>query len=867
MLTVSRLPYPVLPCSPPLSPCPVDYGVPDMEYSSVPQDNDFANFGLGAPSQSSAQDDMLRFDQAMTAHHLDRDGIFDTDSMLAQSVQVGAGSLMVDTYGQAYATQADATQASSCSDSHTFAVPAALDCSVQPSRQWMKHESSDNPFAFTLLSATTSPRSPTSGVSSPTGSALFSPSSSLSSSPVSGEAAATRAGDVNESFSLIGPYHSDGTDDTAEALPPPDDTNDRLLVSASSSAPTSPTRVLSSSRRSRRHRRHRHRAVKRSAVMREPYTTSDGDSSASDTPRLGMARGGSTGGGCSSSSSPLPSTARPARVPDAAAPAVMMEPAPSSSAIKMESLHPPIASSSSSKSPSARQQLECERERRHNLTVKARGSGTRADPCEVSDDDLEEVKTASSPLASPLVRRGGCGGTVKCELSVLDDEDEDSCGHGMPPLEADPSDHSPSLHTSRAPTNRPVKRVRSDSPAGSLADDDSGRGLIACRHSCGCVPSKFCKTGSDRMHNGRQLVSATSLRDHETNLHLHPHCPQTGICGRVLQDLRAPRSSKTKGPVQDPTVDRMVPLCDAAVSFDLHFNGDGILAHSTEVGVGPLMDAADPQALFATSDVSVKRGKPGAQQGVCDTTFALPSAATSPLSPSSGLSLWSSSPSLLSSSSSQCVDADAVYGNLHSYESFSLNSPRTGNATSNTIMTQHPDCPSDISHVPTPSSILTNIPSVTGTATSTNPVIAKQEAAIKLLRELMDQHGLIAEGWQAGFDWAKARCGACSHSLRHITLSRYYVISQPMADIRNTCLHEIAHALVGSHAKHGPSWKAKAIAIGCDGKRCSENEFHEMRFQVSCEKRCKVYKRHRVAPQLLKMLCARCRTPLRIVAQ
>ena len=575
MSTVSCLSDPLLPYSPPLSPYLVGYGVPAMEYSSVPQDDDFvANLDLGGSSQSWALDDVLRFDQGMTAHHFVRDGIFDTDSILARSVQVGAGSPTADTYGQAYATQADAVQASSCSDSHTSAVPAALDCSVEPNRQWMKQESSDNSFAFTLLSATTSPRSPTSGVSSPTGSALFSPSSSLSSSPVSGEAAATRAGDVNESFSLIGPYHSDGTDDTAEALPPPDDTNDRLLVSVSSSAPTSPTRVLSSSRRSRRHRRHRHRAVKRSAVMREPYTTSDGDSSASDTPRLGMARGRSTGGGCSSSSSPLPSTARPARMPDAAAPAVKTEPVWWSGGVKVEPPYPTMASSVASTSPSSRQQLEYAGTPRHHPSVKARGSYTRADPFVVSDDDMDEAKTAPSPLTSSLVQRGVDGGSVKREHSVVkcdkppasqhtslstravtsttvpvdgEGEYKDNCGRGMPALEADPSDDS-FLRVSRLLTDRPVKRVRSDSPVGSIAADDNDEGRVACRHRCVCAPSKYCRAGSDRTHNGRQLLTATSLRDHEANSRLHPNCSPTGPCGELLKDQRATQAGKTNGP-------------------------------------------------------------------------------------------------------------------------------------------------------------------------------------------------------------------------------------------------------------------------------------------------------------------------------
>ena len=548
MSTVSRLPYPLLPYSPPLSPCLVGYGVPAMEYSSLPQDNDLT-FGLGGPSQSWTLDDVLRSDQAVVPHHSDRDGFFDTHSMLARRVQVGART---DGWyirpgrrhtGRCHPGQQPLGQPQVCCPSS-----ARLQRTAQPP---VDEAGVVRQRVHTLVGVDVATFAGT-GVSSPMSSLLFSPSSSsslsLSSSPVSGEAAATHAGDVDESFSLSGPYHGDATDDTAVVLPPPDDTKDRLLVSASSSAPTSPMRVLSSSRRSRRLRRHR-RAMKRSAVKREPFTTSDSDSSSTYTARLGtVAHGDSTSGGCLSSFFPPSSTARPARVHVVAVHTVKMEPAWWSGGVKVEPPYPTMASSVSFTSPSSRKQLEYAGAPRHHPTVTARGSYTQADPFVVSDDESDEMKTASFPLASPLDRRGVCGGTVKCELSVLDDEDEDSCGHGMPPLEADPCDHSPTLHTSRAPTGRPIKRVRSDPPAGSLADDDNDEGRIPCRHRCGCAPSKYCRAGSDRTHNGRQLLTATSLRDHEANAHLHPNCPQTGICGELFKDLRVARAGTTNGP-------------------------------------------------------------------------------------------------------------------------------------------------------------------------------------------------------------------------------------------------------------------------------------------------------------------------------
>jgi hypothetical protein len=39
-------------------------------------------------------------------------------------------------------------------------------------------------------------------------------------------------------------------------------------------------------------------------------------------------------------------------------------------------------------------------------------------------------------------------------------------------------------------------------------------------------------------------------------------------------------------------------------------------------------------------------------------------------------------------------------------------------------------------------------------------------------------------------------------------------------DVRDTILHEIAHALVGPRHGHDATWAARARAIGCSGQRC-----------------------------------------------
>jgi predicted SprT family Zn-dependent metalloprotease len=69
-------------------------------------------------------------------------------------------------------------------------------------------------------------------------------------------------------------------------------------------------------------------------------------------------------------------------------------------------------------------------------------------------------------------------------------------------------------------------------------------------------------------------------------------------------------------------------------------------------------------------------------------------------------------------------------------------------------------------------------------------------------------------------DRAKGRAGICHYSRRQIGLSGPLTALHSEAEVRDTILHEVAHALAGPAAKHGPRWKAVARRIGCSGERC-----------------------------------------------
>jgi predicted SprT family Zn-dependent metalloprotease len=127
--------------------------------------------------------------------------------------------------------------------------------------------------------------------------------------------------------------------------------------------------------------------------------------------------------------------------------------------------------------------------------------------------------------------------------------------------------------------------------------------------------------------------------------------------------------------------------------------------------------------------------------------------------------------------------------------------------------------------------------------------------AARLAHSLMSKHGLLPH-WKFEFDRAIQRFGQCNWRKKKISLSAKLVLLNDEAEVRDTILHEIAHALAPAGSNHGPKWKKIAQAIGCTGQRCYDHEVAAppAKFTGTCPTCRRTIYRHRRS----RVSCAHC---------
>ncbi|WIE81259.1 SprT-like domain-containing protein [Curtobacterium sp. MCSS17_016] len=98
-------------------------------------------------------------------------------------------------------------------------------------------------------------------------------------------------------------------------------------------------------------------------------------------------------------------------------------------------------------------------------------------------------------------------------------------------------------------------------------------------------------------------------------------------------------------------------------------------------------------------------------------------------------------------------------------------------------------------------------------------------AARTLAETLIEKH-ISHKGYTFEFDRAQQRLGACHYRTKTITMSPAFVESADEYAVEQVVLHEIAHVVAGSAAKHGPVWKSVAASLGYKGGTTGHNPAH-----------------------------------------
>jgi len=121
------------------------------------------------------------------------------------------------------------------------------------------------------------------------------------------------------------------------------------------------------------------------------------------------------------------------------------------------------------------------------------------------------------------------------------------------------------------------------------------------------------------------------------------------------------------------------------------------------------------------------------------------------------------------------------------------------------------------------------------------------------LKELGDiaSHEMMKYGLQ---EWtfslsAMKRClGMCKYRTKRIVIAEYYALNSPRETVLDTLLHEIAHAIAGPTARHGPAWKAVAVQVGAIPRACDTTQSPVLKpgdWQATCVACNKIYHRYK----------------------
>jgi len=130
--------------------------------------------------------------------------------------------------------------------------------------------------------------------------------------------------------------------------------------------------------------------------------------------------------------------------------------------------------------------------------------------------------------------------------------------------------------------------------------------------------------------------------------------------------------------------------------------------------------------------------------------------------------------------------------------------------------------------------------------------------ATQLALDLITQH--LPSEWKFAWNKRKSALGVCNYTRKTIFLSEYFVARISDEEVKDTILHEIAHALAWieyGHKGHGWQWKRVCVRIGAKPVRCHTGTVDNpnYRYKIKCE--CgQEHGRHRFNKAKIKQLQA-----------
>lgn len=130
--------------------------------------------------------------------------------------------------------------------------------------------------------------------------------------------------------------------------------------------------------------------------------------------------------------------------------------------------------------------------------------------------------------------------------------------------------------------------------------------------------------------------------------------------------------------------------------------------------------------------------------------------------------------------------------------------------------------------------------------------------AEELAVSLMKQHGIWESGWRFKFNNHLRSFGVCSYGDKTIQLSKRITELNDIDEVKDTILHEIAHAIAGFKAHHGHTWKMVCIHIGAKPERCYDSDdikTPELKYFAVCGGCGEIYEKARIKLKEVKRAC------------